>query len=169
VAEWAKLAGLENSTASEEINWLIDLISGIRSVRAEMNVPAGAKIPLQIVGADDATQSKVDTHSAAISRLARIETIDLSETVPEGAAQIILGEATFALPLGDVIDLGAEKARLSKDIAKLEDEIGKVEKKLSNEQFISKAPQSVIDDQRKRRDEAADRKNRIAAALARLS
>lgn len=169
LADWPDLAGLENDKAENELNWLVDLISGIRSVRVEMNVPGGAKIPLQVVGAGDVNKQRIETHRAAIERLARIQKITFADAVPTGAAQLLLGDTVFALPLGDVIDLDAEKARLAKDIAKLEDEIGKVDKKLNNEQFTSKAPESVIEDQRKRRNEAEDRKTRIEAALGRLS
>ncbi len=169
VASWPDLAGLENAEADSELNWLVDLISGIRSVRVEMNVPGGAKIPLQVVGANPQTQARIETHRSAIERLARIVELSQADAVPAGAAQLVLGEAIYALPLGDFIDLDAEKARLAKDIAKLDDEIGKVNKKLSNEQFISKAPDEVIAEQRARRDEAVERKGHIEAALKRLS
>lgn len=166
---WPVLDGLESPDAENELNWLVDVISGIRSVRAEMNVPASAKVPLKIVGAGASTKARLDTHSPAIERLARIASVELTDNVPEASAQLVVGEAVFALPLGDVIDIAVEKARLSKDIAKLSDEISKVDKKLNNEQFISKAPDEVIQEQRARRDEAKDRRNLIEAALQRLS
>jgi valyl-tRNA synthetase len=169
LADWPQLEGLENAAADSELNWLIGLISGIRSVRAEMNVPGGAKVQIEVVGANPETLARIETHRPAIERLARLESITIAEAVPTGAAQLVMGEATFALPLGDIIDLDAEKARLAKDIAKLADEVAKIEKKLNNEQFTSKAPQEVIDDQRQRRDEAEDRRARVEAALNRLS
>lgn len=166
---WPDLGGLESPDAEDELNWLVDVISGIRSVRAEMNVPASAKVPLEVIGADAKTKTRLETHTAAIERLARIADIKLTDTVPEASAQLVLGEAVFALPLGDVIDIAAEKARLSKDIAKLSDEINKVDKKLGNEQFLSKAPDDVIEDQRARRNEASERRSLIEAALERLN
>jgi valyl-tRNA synthetase len=168
LAEWPVLAGLEDPHADAELEWLIAAISGIRSVRAEMNVPGGAKIPLVIVNALEVTQARIATHAAAIKRLARIAEFSFADAVPEGSAQIVLGEATLALPLGDVIDFDAERARLSKDIGKLDEEIGKIDRKLGNEQFLSKAPDEVVDEQRSRRAEAADRREKLAEALERL-
>ncbi len=169
LTEWPNMAGMEVPEADSELDWLVAAISGIRSVRAEMNVPAGAKIPLVIVGANVETRARIATHAAAIERLARIETMEFADTVPGGSAQIIVGEATFALPLEGIIDIAAEQARLKKDIGKLDDEIGKIDKKLGNAQFMSKAPEEVVEEQRSRREEAVDRRGRIEAALKRLS
>ena len=169
LADWPALEGLENPNAKAEISWLIELITAIRSTRAEMNVPASAKIPLHIIGAGEETIAKVNSQQAALKRLARIENIEFSTTVPANSAQFVQGEATYALPLGDVIDLEAEKARLNKSIAKLEAEIAGVDKKLSNEHFTSKAPEHVIEDQRKRKNDASEKRDKLAIALKRLS
>jgi len=169
LADWPEVAGWEKSEADAEIQWLIELISGIRSVRAEMNVPAGAKVPLAVVGGDETAQSRVEQHGEAIQRLARIEEISLVEAVPENAAQLLVGAVTYALPLGDVIDIGTERARLEKEIAKLDGEMGKIDKKLGNEQFLAKAPEEVVAEQRERRSGMADRKQRIEAALSQLN
>ncbi len=169
LSEWPDLAGVGDAAAEAELNWLIEVISGIRSVRAEMNVPAGAKIELQIVGASAETRTRIETHQGAIERLARIEKWSFADSVPGSSAQLVVSEATYALPLGDVIDLDAERARLSKDIAKLADEMAKIDKKLGNEQFISKAPEEVIEEQRSRHAEMADRSERLSAALKRLA
>ena len=169
ISEWPNLAGLENAAADAEVTWLIDLVSGIRSVRTEMNVPAGAKIPLLIVGAGVETGTRVESQLAALTRLARLESVDYVSDIPKGSAQLVLGEATFALPLAGVIDLGAEQGRLEKDVARLDDDIDKIDRKLGNEQFVSKAPEEVIEEQRTRRAEAVDRRERLAAALRRLS
>jgi valyl-tRNA synthetase len=118
LSEWPDLAGLEDAEADAEVTWLIDLVSGIRSVRTEMNVPAGARIPLAIIGAGQETGTRVESQLAALTRLARLESIDYASDVPKGSAQLVLGEATFALPLAGVIDLAAERARLEKDIGK---------------------------------------------------
>jgi len=145
------------------------LVSGIRSVRQEMNVPAGAKVRLLVVGAGEITGTRVEAHLSALTRLARLESVDYVDDAPRDSAQLILGEATFVLPLAGVIDLDAERARLTKDLARLDDEIDKIDKKLGNAQFVAKAPEEVIEEQRQRRAEAIDRRNRIAEALARLS
>jgi len=147
----------------------VSLISGIRSVRQEMNVPAGAKVKLLVVGAGETTGIRVEANLSALTRLARLESVDYTSDVPRDSAQLILGEATFVLPLAGVIDLDAERGRLKKDIAKETVEIDKIDKKLSNEQFLAKAAEEVIEEQRSRRAEAEDRRARLTEALSRLS
>ncbi len=169
LADWPELDGLEHAQSDSELNWLVGVISGIRSLRAEMNVPAGAKIPLKITGAGEATLARIKTHRDAIIRLARLSEMSFSEVVPKGSAQLIMDEATFALPLGDIIDLDAEKARLAKEIAALENEAAKLDKKLGNEQFLAKAPAEVVAEQKERLQEAQDRSARLTLALERLS
>ncbi len=169
ISAWPELEGLENEKADKEIGWLIDLITNIRSTRAEMNVPASAKISLHIIGANEQTKAKVNSQQPALKRLARLNNIEFTNDVPANAAQIVLGEATYALPLGDVIDLAVEKARLNKSIAKLDDEIAGVDKKLNNENFTAKAPEHVIEDQRKRKKEASEKRDKLTIALKRLS
>jgi len=169
ISEWPMLTGLEDKAADAEIEWLIAVVSGIRSVRTEMNVPASAKINLVIVGAGADTGTRVEGQLQALQRLARLEEISYGTEVPKGSAQIVIGEATFALPLAGVIDLAAERARLSKEIGKEQSEIDKIDKKLANPQFVEKAPPEVIDEQRERRADAVARLERLQAALARLS
>ena len=169
ISEWPELAGLEDEEAQAELDWLVSLISGIRSVRQEMNVPAGAKVKLLVVGAGETTGTRVEANLSALTRLARLESVDYTSDVPRDSAQLILGEATFVLPLAGVIDLDAERGRLKKDIAKETVEIDKIDKKLSNEQFLAKAAEEVIEEQRSRRAEAEDRRARLTEALSRLS
>ncbi|MGS4883826.1 valine--tRNA ligase [Roseibium sp. MB-4] len=160
---------VSDETAAGEINWLVDLISEIRSVRAEMNIPAGAKVQLVVVGANDLTQSRIATHEPAIQRLARAEDISMADAAPAGAAQIIIGEATICLPLAGVIDLAAEKTRLSKDAGKLEADISKIEKKLSNPKFVEKAPDEVVAGEREKVAESKEKLDKINVALSRLA
>ena len=169
VSEWPVLVGIGDAEADAEMEWLIGLVSGIRSVRQEMNVPGGAKIALVIVGADDATEARATAQAGALERLARVETVSFANDAPADSAQIVVGTATYALPLAGVIDLDAERGRLKREIAKEQVEIGKIDKKLSNEQFTSKAPPEVIEEQQERKAEAEARLVRLTAALARLS
>ncbi len=155
-------------TADAEIGWLVKLISDIRSARSELNVPAGAKLRLLVVGANDDTYKRLDTHRAAIERLARIEGIEAAAAAPKAALQIVVGEATYALPVGDVIDLKAEGARLQKEIKKLGDEVGKIDAKLGNSAFVSRAPEEVVEEQRERRQQAELTRARLSTALERL-
>jgi valyl-tRNA synthetase len=168
-SEWPVLHGFEDKQADAEMEWLIAAVSGIRSVRTEMNVPAGAKIPLVIVGAGEETGIRVESQLQALMRMARLDKVDYDSDVPPGSAQLVLGEATFALPLAGIIDLDAERVRLKRDVAKEEVEIGKIDKKLGNEQFVAKAKPEVIEEQHTRRAEAVDRRDRLLAALDRLS
>jgi valyl-tRNA synthetase len=159
----------EDAEAAAEINWLIDLVSGIRSVRAEMNVPPSAIAPLCIVGAEKVTEARLERHAAAIARLARVGQVGHSTAAPKASAQIVLGEATFALPLGDLIDVRAEAARLAKEVAKVEGEIARVEKKLDNPQFVAKAAEEVVEAEREKLAEFHEQLERLKTALARVS
>jgi len=157
-----------DTAADAEIGWLVKLISDIRSARAELNVPAGAKLKLLVVGANATTQKRLDTHRAAIERLSRVEGIEAAASAPKAALQIVVGEATYALPVGDVIDLKAESARLQKEIKKLADEVGKIDAKLGNANFVSRAPEEVVEEQRERRTQAEQTRARLSTALERL-
>ncbi|WP_421982932.1 valine--tRNA ligase [Roseibium sp.] len=162
-------AKVSDDTAAAEINWLVNLISEIRSVRAEMNVPAGAKVAVVITGASEETRERLSTHESAVLRLARAEKVDLADAAPKGSAQIIVGEATVCLPLAGVIDLGAEKARLEKEVGKLDADISKIEKKLSNPKFVEKAPADVVEGEREKVSEFTEKRAKVQIALDRLA
>lgn len=167
LSDWPQVK-IHDDEAAEDINWLIDVVGGIRSVRAEMNVPASAMAPLVIVDANNVTKERVERHQAAIMRLARVETIEFGSTVPETSAQLILGEATLCLPLGKLIDLDAEKARLTKEMAKVDLDISKVNSKLDNPKFVANARPDVVDAERERLEELQAAKEKVATALKRL-
>lgn len=167
LASWPDI-NFRDEAAAEDINWLIDVVGGIRSARAEMNVPAGAMAPLVIVEAGKITKERVERHDAAIKRLARIETIEFADKVPEASAQIILGEATFAMPLGQLIDFETERARLTKEMGKIDLDIGKVEKKLENPKFVENAKPEIVEAERERLSELQAAKEKVAIAMKRL-
>ena len=167
--EWPDLSGLEDAAADAELAWLIDVISNVRSVRAEMNVPAGAKLQMVVTGAGEQTLSRLVAGTSLISRLARLDEISPQNEVPGESAQFVVGDSTFALPLAGVIDIAVEKARLEKEVAKLDGEIAQIDKKLGNEQFVAKAPEEVIEEQKQRREAAVERRAKIQDALTRLS
>ena len=167
-ADWPQLDGLENADAAAEMDWLIDLITDIRRLRAEMNVPAGAKLALIAVGADAETQARLERHEALITRMARLADIGLSDTVPPASAQAVIGETTIALPLEGVIDFDAERSRISKELAKLDGEITRLEKKLGNEKFVANAPEAVVAEQREKLTDYTAQKSKMAEALERL-
>ncbi|MDX3925436.1 MAG: valine--tRNA ligase [Shinella sp.] len=167
-AEWPAPAYADES-AADEINWLIDLVSGIRSVRAEMNVPPAATAPLVVVDAGALTRKRLQQHESAIRRLARVENIVLAEAAPKGAAQIVVGEATACLPLGSLIDLSAEKARLEKTIEKTTAEAGRIQGKLSNEKFVANAKPEIVEAERERLTELEQQLASLKIALARVT
>jgi valyl-tRNA synthetase len=122
-----------------------------------------------VVGGNDATKQRLATHGAAIERLARVEGIEADATAaPKASLQIVVGEATYALPVGEVIDLASESTRLKKEIQKLGDEVGKIDAKLGNASFVSRAPEEVVEEQRERRNLAEQTRMRLATALERL-
>jgi valyl-tRNA synthetase len=161
-------AAATDASADAEMGWLVKLISDIRSARAELHVPARAKLKLLVMGANDTTQKRLDVHRAAIERLSPVEGIEAVAIAPKAALQIVVGEAAYALPVGDVIDLKAEGARLQKEIKKLADEIGKIDAKLGNANFVSRAPEEVVEEQRERRTQAEQTRARLSTALDRL-
>ncbi len=168
LTDWPKFAGLYNEDAAQEIDWVIRFVSDIRSVRSEMGVAPGAKVPVAIVGAGEETAGRVERHGETVKRLARIDTIAFQDETPDGSVQIIQGEATIALILKDIIDIGAETDRLKKEIAKIAGEISKLDAKLANEKFISRAPEHVVAEQRERKADAMALSDRLKDALQRL-
>jgi valyl-tRNA synthetase len=169
-APWPEFSKLPVSdAAAAEMQWVIDLIKGVRSVRSEMNVPAAAKIPLVLTGADADGAGRLSRNTDVIATLARLSSAETATAIPKGSAQFVLGEAVVALPLGDVIDFAKERARLEKDLKKAEDEIARFDAKLGNEQFVSKAPPDVLEEQHTKRAEAQALATRLREAVARLA
>jgi valyl-tRNA synthetase len=168
-AQWPQLSQLpQDEAAANEMCWVIDLVSGIRSVRAEMNVPASAKVALVLKDANVESAARLERHRDQIMTLARLASAQTADSIPEGSAQFVLREATAAIPLGDVIDFAKERARLEKELAKAQAEIGKIDAKLNNADFVSRAPEEIIDEQKERRAEAAAQAAKLRSALHRL-
>ena len=121
------------------MDWVIRLISEIRTVRAELNVPVAAKIPAILVGALAENRMRLDVHFDQITRLARLSQIEAASdneaAVPQGAVQAVLDEASLVMPLAEIIDLDQEKARLEKEIGRLEGEIAGFDKKTRQREF----------------------------------
>ena len=169
LAPWSDLAGLESREAEAEIGWIVDLVSEIRSVRTEMGVPPGAQIDLLLIGAGPELALRAETWSDTIKRLARLSSIVVTSEAPKLSVQILVRDSVAALPLEGVIDFAAEKTRLIKEIAKLTGEAEKIRAKLGNADFIRRAPEEVVEEQRERLAETESRKAKLEIALARLS
>ncbi|GJL84700.1 MAG: valine--tRNA ligase [Micavibrio sp.] len=160
---------LEQANAAVKIEWLIRFISEIRSVRADMNVPAAAKIKLLVKDACAHTQEGLKAYDAIIKQMARLESIEMLDgDVPKGSIQTLVDQTMLILPIADIIDLDKERARLSKEIDKLMDDIKKTEQKLGNKQFIDNAPDEVVDEHKNRKQEAEKTLGKLSQALKQL-
>ncbi len=173
---WPRLDGLDDPGAQEEMDWVVRVITAIRGVRSEMNVPPAAQIDALVSGLGTQKREWADLHGDIIRRLARLSSFQveagaeaIAGAFSHDAAQIVVDEATFVLPLAGVIDVDQERARLTKEISRLESDMAKVDRKLANADFIAKAPPEVVEEQRTRRDDWAATRDKLTDALARLA
>jgi len=170
-APWPERAPVADAQAArDEISWVIKLISEIRTVRAEMNIPPSVKTPILLKDASAETLARAARWEEAIFRMARASAIaKLEGDMQPGCAQAVVGEATLLLPLADLIDLAAERARLQSQRAKTAAELEKTRAKLADEKFISRAPESIIAENHERRETFSAELARLDAALSRIS
>lgn len=166
---WPDYSGIADDAASvEEVEWLIRVISEIRSVRADMNVPAAAQVRLMVKDASSLNKARMEAYDGILRRQARLESIEHVSEAPKGAIQAVLDEATLILPIAELIDLNQERARLQKQISKLESDIEKIEKNLANEQFVANAPEEILIEQKSRKSEALSVIEKLSNALKQL-
>ena len=161
-------AEFTDTAAEAEIGWVVDLVTAIRSVRAEMNIAPATLTPLVLAGASAETRERAPRWNDVIKRMARLADISFADRAPEGAVQLLVRGEVAALPLKGVIDLSAEKARLDKELAKAEADIKRVDAKLGNEKFVANAPEEIVEEEKEKRDAAVARKAKILEALERL-
>ncbi|WP_108519521.1 valine--tRNA ligase [Bradyrhizobium algeriense] len=154
--------------AEAEIGWVVDLVTAIRSVRSEMNIPPATLIPLVLSGASTETQGRAQRWNDTVKRLARLADISFADRPPEGAVQLLVRGEVVALPLKGVIDLSAEKTRLEKEIVKADADIKRVDAKLGNEKFVANAPEEIVEEEKEKREAAVARKAKLQEALERL-
>jgi valyl-tRNA synthetase len=164
----AETADFSDPAAEAEIGWVVDLVTAIRSVRAEMNIAPATLTPLVLAGASGETKARVPRWGEVIKRLARLSGIDFTDRAPDGAVQLLVRGEVAALPLKGVIDLAAEKVRLDKEIAKADADIKRVDAKLGNEKFVANAPEEIVEEEKEKREAALARKAKILEALERL-
>ncbi|MBV48042.1 MAG: valine--tRNA ligase [Roseobacter sp.] len=162
-------AEMLDADADRELNWVIGLIESIRSARAQMHVPAGLKVPMLYTDMDDAGQTAWDRNEVMIKRLARVETIEKTESFPKGTVSIAAPGASFGLPLAGLIDIDAEKARLQKSLDKLGKEIGGLKGRLNNPKFAASAPAEVVAEAQSNLDARQEEADQLQAALNRLA
>jgi len=166
LSDWPKLDGLTDDKAEAEIGWVIDLITAIRSVRAEMNITA--PIPLVLAGSSVESKARAERWAEFIKRLARVSEISSAAAAPQGSVQLLVRREVAALPLKGVIDLAVERARLGKEMQKADADVARSDAKLNNPKFMEHAAEEVVEEEKEKRDEALARKAKITEALERL-
>jgi valyl-tRNA synthetase len=154
--------------AEAEIGWVVDLVTAIRSVRAEMNIAPSTLTPLVLSGASAETKARAQRWNDVVKRMARLAEISFADSAPQGAVQLLVRGEVASLPLKGVIDLSAERARLDKELAKADADIKRVDAKLSNEKFVANAPEEIVEEEKEKREAAEARKAKILDALERL-
>ena len=169
LAAWPRADARALDPAAEAYtDWLIRLISAIRSARTEMNVPAGANMALHVEpGVTDAHHAQLLGSLRELSRLARVNLLSVGH-IPPNALQLVVDGVTYALPVGDVIDLAAERARLEKAAAAAEKDTATLAHRLANPGFTGKASPQAVEDARAKLAASTAEAARLRAALARL-
>ena len=169
-ADWPTYgAEVVDTAADREMNWVISLIEAVRSVRAQMHVPAGLHIPMLVTALDDAGQSAWDRNEVMIKRLTRVESLSKVDVFPKGCATVTVTGGTFGLPLADIINVDEEKARLEKSLGKLEKEIAGLKGRVNNPKFMASAPEDVVEEARGNLALREGEAEKLRAALTRLS
>lgn len=168
LTQWPSHSGLDDEAAESEIGWVVDLVTAVRSLRAEMNIAPATLIPLVLVGASAETKARAERWTDVIKRLARVADISFEGAAPAGAVQLLIRGEVAALPLKGVIDFAAERARLQKELARAEDDIKRAENKLNNPKFVANADEEVVEGEREKREEATARRAKIVEAMERL-
>jgi valyl-tRNA synthetase len=169
-ADWPTYgADLIDAQADREMNWVTGLIEDIRSARAQMHVPAGLHVPLVVTDWDEVAQGAWARNETLIKRLARVDSLTWVETFPKGCITVAAEGATFGLPLADIIDVGAEKARLEKTLGKLAKEIGGLSGRLNNPNFVASAPEEVVEEVRENLAARQEEEAKLRAALERMA
>jgi valyl-tRNA synthetase len=170
-ADWPSYstAQLIDPDADAEINWVIALIENIRSTRAQMHVPAGLHVTLMVTDLDENGRAAWDRNEAMIKRLARVATLEHVAQFPKGCASVTVPGGTFGLPLADIIDIDAEKARLEKTMDKLAKELGGLRGRLNNPKFAQSAPPEVVEETRANLALREEEQGQLKAAIARLA
>jgi valyl-tRNA synthetase len=165
---WPTGEGLTDEAAEAEIGWVVDLVTAIRSVRAEMNIPPATLTPLVLAGASAETKGRAQRWNDVVKRMARLADISFADRAPEGAVQLLVRGEVATLPLKGLIDFSAERARLDKELARAEADIKRVDAKLANEKFVANAPEEIVEEEKEKREAAVARKAKILEALERL-
>lgn len=170
-APWPQAEKIDTA-AMEDIDWAIELIGAVRSLRAEMNLPAGAKLTVFLKDANDASCAHLKSFNNIICSLARLEKLECfapEAEVSKDMVQAVFREAVILLPLKGVVDFAAEKERLQKEIAALDKNLEGYARKLGNPSFVERAPAAVVEEEKRRQSEALENKAKLQEALQRIA
>jgi len=151
VAKWPEVdAAMMDKSRSSDMKLLVDIIKAVRNIRAEVNTPMSKPIKLLIRAKDEKVLNQLEKNEAYLDRFCHPETLEIGTTiqVPEKAMSAVVTGAELFLPLEGLLNLDEEIARLEKELAKWTKEVERVENKLSNERFVSKAPQAIVDEEK---------------------
>lgn len=167
-AKWPEPQAQVDADASAEINWLIRLVGEVRTAKNELGIAPGAKMDAFVRDASSHTLARLTNQSATVSRLARLENIRTDDAPEGGSIQLVVDEATFVLPLAGVIDLDAERTRITKALEAAAKERDALAGRLSNAAFVERAKPEAVDKARADHAEKAAEAEKLTAALARL-
>jgi valyl-tRNA synthetase len=168
VARWPEPASARDGAAAQQINALIEIVEQARAMRSELNVPWTASLTPHVIGGDETVLALFRSNAATLTRMAKLDAAVSVDAAPEGSAQMLIGGATIALPLGDAIDLDAERARLAKAVAAAEKDRDSLAARLGNPAFAERAKPEAVEKARADHDARAAEAERLSVALARL-
>jgi valyl-tRNA synthetase len=169
-SSWPEISSeTQDPAATAEMEWVVEAISGLRALRAEMGVPPAVRIPLLLKDVEPLAAERIKRHREHFMRLSRVEGFESVLSVPAGGIQAIVDGAILILRLGDVVDLPREKARLGKEIGRLDAELAKIAAKLANPDFLAKAKSEIVEEQREREADVRRDRDRVRAAYDRLT
>ncbi len=165
---WPEVSSFGHAEAREEIGWLIEMITEIRSLRSDLGVPAGAMVPMSLVNPSIRDAQRLERHDEVLRRMARLEEISTGTALPAGSVSTIVGSSVAALRIASFIDTGEAQKRLGKEIAALEKDIVSTEKKLGNADFLARAPEEIVGENRERLRDWSLRRDKLKAARSAL-
>ena len=170
-APWPSAEEIDEN-AMRDIDWVIEMITAVRSLRASMNIPAAAKLTVRFAGADEASVRRLDNFGPVICSLARLENISAEAAdfeISKDMVQSVFKEGIILIPLKGVVDFAAERERLNKELEGLNKNLEGYARKLGNPNFVERAPAAVVEEEKRRQAEALENKAKIEEALQRIA
>ena len=167
--QWPAITQFGHAEASAEIEWLIEMITEIRSLRNDLGVPAGAKVPMTLVNPSGVDTQRLERNDEVLRRMARLDETATAISQPAGSVSTLVGSSVAALHIADLIDRAEAQKRLDKEIATLDKDITATEKKLGNADFVARAPEEIVEENRDRLKDWALRREKLKSARAALA